>query len=71
MTEPAITAEERLSRLRARMPGERADTRAGRRMRLSRAGNTLVGAGPHAAARQDAGHELTDLERALLEIRAA
>lgn len=66
MSESVAGGEERLSRLRGQLSGERAESRSGRRMRLSRAGNTLVGAGLHAAARKGVGQELTDLEQMLL-----
>ncbi|MFG2715308.1 hypothetical protein ACGFX2_32810 [Streptomyces goshikiensis] len=66
MSDLPTTAEERLSRLRAQLSGVRSGTRADRGLRLSRGGNALIGASLHAAARKDAGMELTGLEQLLV-----
>ncbi|WP_329448224.1 hypothetical protein OG906_42475 (plasmid) [Streptomyces sp. NBC_01426] len=52
--------------MRAQLSGARTATKADQRLRLSRGGNTLIGASLHAAARADQGMELTPLEQLLV-----
>ncbi|WP_274558066.1 hemopexin repeat-containing protein [Streptomyces spiramyceticus] len=66
MPKSHTTSAERLDNLRATLSGARADTRASRRMRLSRGSNLLTGVLLHAAARLDEDLELTDLEQRLV-----
>ncbi|WP_433509581.1 hypothetical protein ACQP2T_37260 [Nonomuraea sp. CA-143628] len=66
MPESHVTTEERLSRLRAQLSGARSSTKRDLRMRLSRGGNTLIGASLHAASRKAKGLELTALEQLLV-----
>ncbi|UQA55790.1 RICIN domain-containing protein [Polyangium aurulentum] len=60
-------ATERANKLREKLSGARADSRGARRMQKNRAANPLFGAALHAAARLEAGHELSDLERTLVD----
>ncbi|GAA1243333.1 hypothetical protein GCM10009665_37740 [Kitasatospora nipponensis] len=63
-----MTPEDRLQKLRATLSGGRAETPAGRRLRLNRPGNVLVGALLHGADRMEKGLELTDLEQRLIDL---
>ncbi|WP_437971484.1 RICIN domain-containing protein [Sorangium sp. So ce260] len=60
-------ATERTNKLREKLSGARADSSGARRMQKNRAANPLFGAALHAAARLEAGHELSDLERTLVD----
>ncbi|WP_170229851.1 RICIN domain-containing protein [Polyangium fumosum] len=60
-------ATERTNKLRERLSGAREGSLGARRMQKNRAANPLFGAALHAAARLEAGHELSDLERTLVD----
>ncbi|WP_437929104.1 RICIN domain-containing protein [Sorangium sp. So ce291] len=60
-------ATERANKLREKLSGARAGSLAVQRMQKNRAANSLFGAALHAAARLEAGHELSDLESTLVE----
>lgn len=66
-----FTAEQRLERLNASLSGtprvRGEESRGERRLRMNRSSNLLVGVLLHAAARQDEGLALTDLEQRLLK----
>ncbi|MFF7250457.1 hypothetical protein ACFZBU_42075 [Embleya sp. NPDC008237] len=68
MVQLASTPEERLARLRARLGDEPAVSRAADRMRMNRPRNILAGVTLHAAARQERGLPLSDLEQSLVEV---
>ncbi len=71
MSQSPITAEQRLERLTASLSGttrvQGQESRPERRLRMSRSSNLLFGVLLHAAARQDKGLPLTDLEQRLIE----
>ncbi|MDI1435638.1 RICIN domain-containing protein [Polyangium sorediatum] len=60
-------ATERANKLREKLSGAREGSLGARRMQKNRAANPLFGAALHAAARLEAGHELSDLERTLVD----
>ncbi|MFF1498170.1 hypothetical protein [Streptomyces sp. NPDC058304] len=71
MTKSSFTAEQRLERVTASLSGrprvQGKESLGERRLRLNRASNLLVGVLLHAAARQDKGLPLTDLEQRLIK----
>ncbi|WP_438007372.1 RICIN domain-containing protein [Sorangium sp. So ce321] len=75
MTETTTTKErplskkttERVNKLREKLSGATAGSLGARRMQKNRAANPLFGAALHAAARLEAGHELSDLEHTLVD----
>ncbi|MFJ7063575.1 hypothetical protein ACIQVA_39020 [Streptomyces microflavus] len=71
MVRASFTPEERLARLRANLGDDPKVSRSANRMRMNRPANVLAGATLHAAARQEAGLELSDLEQGLVEVMRA
>jgi hypothetical protein len=71
MSGSPFTAEQRLERLNASLSGttrvQGRQSRAERRLRMNRSSNLLFGVLLHAAARQDKGLPLTDLEQRLVD----
>ncbi|MEV5241937.1 hypothetical protein AB0K89_22945 [Streptomyces cinnamoneus] len=59
------TSAERVARFRDQLSGARAESRSARRLRQSPAANVLIAVVLHAAARREAGLELTGLEQRL------
>ncbi|MDX3569306.1 hypothetical protein [Streptomyces sp. ID05-47C] len=74
MSGSPFTAEQRLERLNASLAGttrvQGKESRGERRLRMNRASNLLAGVLLHAAARQDKGLPLTDLEQRVLKTAA-
>ncbi|WP_438042959.1 hypothetical protein [Sorangium sp. So ce128] len=60
-------AAERVKKLSEHLSGARAGSRGAQRLQKNRAMNPLVGVAFHAAARLEAGYELSDLERMLVD----
>lgn len=60
-------ATDRVNKLREKLSGAVPDSRGARTLQRNRAANPLFGAALHAAARLEAGHELSDLERTLVD----
>ncbi|MEU0932549.1 hypothetical protein [Embleya sp. NPDC005971] len=67
MSEASVAAA-RLERVRASLSGARAESPGGRRLRMNRPANVLVGALLHGAERREKGLEPSDLEERLFEL---
>ncbi|WP_458690879.1 hypothetical protein [Nocardia tengchongensis] len=67
MTYVRATAEEQLDWVRAQLGSAQEKTDLGRRMRLNRSANLLIGVAMHAAARLGEGKTLSDLEQRLVD----
>ncbi|MEU2955634.1 hypothetical protein [Streptomyces xanthochromogenes] len=68
MADLSSTSEDRLARLRASLSDDPKVSRAANRMQRNRPANVLAGVALHAAARQEQGLELSDLEQGLVDV---